>query len=140
MAKVRNGELNSNSQGEGRILALEGKASSKFFLVVAELISFVSLFLPWFTIRMSAPMMGIQMRGNYDFFLFNRMRISIEGLPGAFAGAVASEETMLINIHPFLVPLSMGSCWIVASNQSIQEEAILQANSCFFGFYKFNSS
>jgi len=107
MAKADSSEPNSSSQvEESRTLAHMDATLDKFLLVAAELVSLISLFLPWFTIKMSVPLMGIQMNGTYDFFLFNRMKISIEGLPGAFAGAIASEETILVNIHPlFWSPL-----------------------------------
>ncbi|HDD69313.1 MAG TPA: hypothetical protein ENG61_03025, partial [Candidatus Korarchaeota archaeon] len=69
-------------------------------IILAELLTLYSLLMPWFSIKMSVPLMGITMNGTYDFFLFNRMKISIEGLPGAFAGAIASEETILVRVHP----------------------------------------
>jgi hypothetical protein len=101
MAEVGLGEQGRESKEVGdEHLSMKKAILDKFFYVVAEFLLIISLFVPWFSIQMKVPLMNIQMNGTYDFFLFNRMQISIEGLPGAFAGAVTSEETILAYVHP----------------------------------------
>ncbi|GEM_PF-5652662 len=107
MAEVEPERPSSSSQEvEHGIFSSKEEIFCGVSLILAELLSIGSLFLPWFSIKMSIPLMGLQMNGTYDFFLFSRMRISIEGLPGTFAGAVASKETILAYVHPlFWSPL-----------------------------------
>ncbi len=100
MTKAESLELSSNVYvEEQRTFPPKTAIVDRFLLIIGELLALISLFLPWFSIKMSVPLMGVWMNGTYDFYLYNKMRVSIEGLPGAFAGAIASEETMLSNIH-----------------------------------------